>query len=244
MRRVIVGYSGGVTSAWSLDWALKNYPRNEVVALFHDTKEEHKDTYRYLHEMAAKLGIEITERSDGRSVSEVEDDEGAIANNRMAFCSRILKREQLDKYIKELRAQGVTEIIDVIGYSAHEWQRIQNATMRAEVSGYSVRFPLVENGVSKQECADWSIALGVKLPAMYLWSDHANCIGCRRGGRGYWLAVKENEPEVFEKMKAREAEYGHTVLKGISLVQLEVTGLKRAVKRRESIDIGSCDCGS
>lgn len=40
MRRVIVGFSGGVTSAWCAGWALENYPREEVILLFHDTKEE------------------------------------------------------------------------------------------------------------------------------------------------------------------------------------------------------------
>ena len=75
MRRIVVGYSGGVTSAWCLGWALRTYPRGEVVALFHDTKSEDADTYRYLREMAVVLGIPITERSDGRSVEEVEDDD-------------------------------------------------------------------------------------------------------------------------------------------------------------------------
>lgn len=244
MRHVIVGYSGGVTSAWCLDWALRTYPREEVVALFHDTKREDADTYRYLREMAIRLGVEITERSDGRSVEEVEDDEGAIANNRMAFCSRILKTEQKDRYYNELRAAGVTEIVSVLGFSDHEWQRVQRATMRAEVGDYTVRFPLVETKTTKQECADWSLSIGVRLPEMYRWSDHANCVGCRRGGRAYWLAVKENAPEVFDAMKSREAERGHTVLKDISLAQLETTGLKRAVSRREAIDIGPCECGT
>lgn len=243
-RRIVVGYSGGVTSAWCLDWALRTYPRDEVAALFHDTQREHTDTYRYLREMAERLGVEITERSDGRSVEQVEDDEHALANNRMAFCSRILKAEQRDRYFAELRAAGVTEIVSILGFSPHEWQRVQRATMRAEADGFSVIFPLVTTGTTKQQCADWSLALGVRLPSMYLWSDHANCVGCRRGGKGYWLAVKANEPAVFEKAKAREREYGHTFLKDTTLANLEVVGLKRAVKRRESIDIGVCECGS
>jgi 7-cyano-7-deazaguanine synthase in queuosine biosynthesis len=31
MRRGIVGFSGGVTSAWCAGWALRNFPREEVV---------------------------------------------------------------------------------------------------------------------------------------------------------------------------------------------------------------------
>lgn len=242
-KRVVVGYSGGVTSAWCLAWALQRYPRTDVVALYHDTKREDADTYRYLHEMADRLGIAITERSDGRSVEDVEDDEGAIANNRMAFCSRILKTEQKDKYFAELRAAGISEIVSVLGFSAHEEQRVQRATARAWAGRYVVRFPLIETGTTKQQCVDWSHGLGVRVPAMYAWSDHANCVGCRRGGKAYWLAVKRERPDVFEAMKQREAEKGHTVLK-IPLAELERVGLKREVRRREAIDIGPCECGA
>ena len=243
-RRIVVGYSGWVTSAWALDWALRTYPRDEVVALFHDTQREHADTYRYLREMADRLGVQITERSDGRSVEEVEDDEHALANNRMAFCSRILKAEQRDRYYTELRAVGVTEIVSILGFSPHEWQRVQRATMRGEMDGYAVIFPLIVEGVTKQQCADWSLALGVRLPSMYRWSDHANCVGCRRGGKAYWLAVAREEPVIFKAAMLREQAKGYTFLKDTSLAQLVITGLRREVKRRESIDIGSCECGS
>ncbi len=243
-RAIVVGHSGGVTSAWALGWALREYPRDEVVALFHDTKREDDDTYRFLHEIAAKLAIHVTERSDGRSVEEVEDDEGALANNRMAFCSRILKAEQRDKFFLELRVQGIFDITNVLGFSAIEWQRIQRATTRAEQAGYKVRFPVKECGVTKQQCADWCLSLGVRPPRMYEWSEHANCVGCRRGGKAYWLAVKENRPDVFLSSVQREKEFEHTFLKGTTLEQLAITGLKRPVKQREAIDIGPCECGS
>ena len=109
-RRVVVGFSGGVSSAWCAGWALRQFPRDEVVLLWHDTKEEHPDTYRFLREMAAALQMPITERSDGRSVTELFRDEGYLGNNQNAMCSRILKVEQGDKYFDELRAQGITEI--------------------------------------------------------------------------------------------------------------------------------------
>ena len=72
----MVGFSGGVTSAWCAGWALRTYPRDEVVLLWHDTKEEHPDTYRFLKEMAEALRMPITERSDGRSVTQLFYDEG------------------------------------------------------------------------------------------------------------------------------------------------------------------------
>src|SRR6188768_4230851 len=140
MRKVIVGFSGGVTSAWCAGWALRAFPKDEVIFLFHDTKEEHPDTYRFIKKMAEALQHPVTEQSDGRTVTELFHDQNAIANNRMAFCSRILKAEQRDKFFKKLKLEGITEIINVVGFSAIEEQRVQRATARAESSGYSVRF--------------------------------------------------------------------------------------------------------
>lgn len=250
MRKVVVGFSGGVTSAWCAGWALRNFPRDEVVLLWHDTKEEDLDTYRFLREMASALEMPITERSDGRSVTEVARDEGMLPNDTAAFCSRILKQEQGNAFIRDLQEQGATEIIRVVGFSAMEPERVQFATalcwsMTSFFCAVSVRFPLIEDGVAKQQCADWcECTMGVKPPRMYEWSDHANCPGCFRGGKAYWLAVKENAPEVFEQRKALEAEFAHSIMGRYSLVQVETEGMKRTVNRREAIKIGSCECGA
>ena len=247
MRRIVVGHSGGVTSAWALGWALRVFPREEVVALFHNTQNEDEDTYRFLYEIAAALKIEVTERSDGRSVEQVEIDEGALANNRMAFCSRILKAEQRDRYFTELRAAGVTEIVNVLGFSGMEWKRVQRATMRAQQAGYGVRFPVRENEVTKQQCANWCVGLGVKPPRMYEWSDHANCVNCRRGGKAYGIESARQYPAKFIQLVAHEKNpvfQGHTIFKEGPLEQIVAAGLMRKVNRRESIDIGACECGS
>lgn len=250
MRRIVCGFSGGVTSAWSTAWALANYPREEVVALFHDTKEEDKDTYRYLDQMSKRLGIEITERSDGRSLTEVVQDEGMIPNDTAAFCSRILKQAQGNAYIRELQDQGATEIVRVIGFSANEPDRVQFQTalcwqMSSFFCSVTPRFPMIETCTTKQQCADWSTCeMGVPVPSMYEWSDHANCPGCFRGGKDYWLAVKQHRPDVFEKRKQLEIESGNRIMNRYSLTQIETEGMKRKVNRKESIKIGSCDCGS
>lgn len=240
-RRIVVGYSGGVTSAWCAAWALMHFPKEEVVFLFHDTKEEDPDTYRFLYQFASRLGHLVTERSDGRSVSQVEQDEGMLANDRAAFCSRILKAEQRQKYFAELQSQFIFDITLVLGFTANEERRIQNHAMHAEVGGYNVRFPLAETETTKQQAADFiKCSLGIALPAMYSWSGHANCIGCRRGGLNYWWAVKQNEPALFKQMAVREREFGHSHINGTFLDELTQPEFR---KDKESIEVGSCECG-
>lgn len=249
-RRVVVGFSGGVTSAWCAGWALRNFPRDEVVLLFHDTKAEDSDTYRFLREVAAKLEMPITERSDGRSLDQVFEDHNAIANNRFGFCSEELKQIPGKKFIKELQEQGVTEIIKVFGFSAAEPHRIQRqaayswkaSTLWCDVSA---RFPIVEEKITKQDCANWcSCTLGISIPRIYEWAEHANCVGCIKGGKNYWLAVKENAPEVYAHRKEQEQRYGCPILNGfVSLTQLETSGVKRVIGHREAIEELPCECG-
>jgi len=245
---VIVGFSGGVTSAWCLGWALSAYPREEVIALFHDTKEEHPDTYRFLKEMAAALGVEITERSDGRSVTQLFRDEDVLGNNQQTMCSRILKAEQGEKYVGELRRMisPDLEIIKVIGYSANEPKRVNRMVGYCAASGITARFPIIETGTTKQECADWCVAQGVQPSAMYCWAEHANCVGCVKGARTYWLAVAKHHPEVYEQRAQLEEEFGHTINRGgnpITLRALLELGTKHPFAIREKIDLGACECG-
>lgn len=247
-RRVVVGFSGGVTSAWCAGWALRTYPKDEVVLLFHDTMEEHPDTYRFLCQMAAKLDVKITEYSDGRSVTEVFRDEGFLGNNQNAMCSRILKAEQGAKHLHALKMQGVAEVIKVFGYSRNESDRVQRMAGYGIRDSFTPRFPLIEGNVTKQEAADWCRSQGVAPSEMYRWSDHANCIGCVKGGRAYWLKVHEKHPDVFEQRAQLEEEFGHTIIRGgnrahPTLRELVQIGLKRPVNQREAIDIGPCDCG-
>jgi hypothetical protein len=260
-RRVIVGFSGGVTSAWCLGWALRNYPREEVVALWHDTKEEHPDTYRFLREMAAALQIEITERSDGRSVTQLFRDEGMLGNGQNTMCSRILKAEPCSAFVRDLKIGDALsrmfhpgepiEIIKVIGYSASEPKRVTRMVGRCAAEEITARFPVIEEKVTKQDTADWcQCTMSVKPSAMYEWAEHANCIGCVKGGKAYWLAVAENHPEVFEQRAQLEEEFGHSIIRGfhagghgVTLRELVQIGLKRKVADKERIEIGTCDCG-
>lgn len=246
-RRVVVGFSGGVTSAWCAGWALRTFPREEVILLWHDTKEEHPDTYRFLYEMAAALDMPITERSDGRSVTELFHDEGMLGNGQNTMCSRILKAEQGSAFVRELKAHG-HDVTKVIGYSAAEPKRVNRMVGYCAREGITARFPVIEEGVTKQESADWCIAQGVMPSSMYHWAEHANCVGCVKGGRAYWIAVAQHDPEVFEQRARLEEEFGHPIIRGggrehVTLRQLLQIGLKRQVFQREKIEIGACDCG-
>lgn len=259
-RLVVVGFSGGVTSAWCAGWALRNFPREEVVLLWHDTKEEDPDTYRFLHEMAAALGMPITERSDGRSVTQLFYDEGYLGNNQHTFCSRILKAEQGSAFVRDERERyreadpllaevAPLEVLKVIGYSAREPDRVAKMVGRCAAEGITPVFPIITENVSKQECYDWcACTMGVRPSAQYEHFEHANCMGCVKGGRAYWLKTLEVYPGVFEARALQEEEFGHEIIRGgdrehVTLRQLVKIGLKRKVNLKERVEVGACECG-
>ena len=75
-------------------------------------------------------------------------------------------------------------------------------------------FPLLEKGISKQQCKDFITSLGIALPMMYqLGYSNNNCVGCVKGGMGYWNAIRKDFPETFERMAKLERVVGHSVLK-------------------------------
>jgi hypothetical protein len=219
-----------------------------VILLWHDTKEEHPDTYRFIREMSAALGMPITERSDGRSVTELFRDEGMLGNGQNTMCSRVLKAEPCAMFVRGLIAQG-HEVIKIVGYSANEPKRVAKMVGHCDREGHAVRFPVIEERVTKQECADWcSCVMRVEPSAQYRDFEHANCRGCVKGGRAYWLKTLEVDPEVFWQRSGLEDEFGHTIIRGgnrehPTLRELVQIGLKRPVNQRERIETGACDCG-
>jgi hypothetical protein len=75
-------------------------------------------------------------------------------------------------------------------------------------------FPLIERKVSGEEAHGILMGAGIELPEMYkLGYENNNCIGCVKGGKGYWNKIRIDFPETFDKMAKIEREVGATCLK-------------------------------
>ena len=54
----------------------------------------------------------------------------------------------------------------------------------------------------------------IAVPKMYeLGYRNNNCIGCVKGGIGYWNMIRKDFPEVFERMSDMEQRLGVAILK-------------------------------
>src|SRR5262249_8611775 len=76
------------------------------------------------------------------------------------------------------------------------------------------RFPLIEHELRKSDCLELLTRAGLELPAMYrLGYNNNNCVGCVKGGAGYWNKIRRDFPATFARMATLERELGATVIR-------------------------------
>jgi hypothetical protein len=219
----LVQYSTGIASA-EIAWRLTDvYGPGHVVLLTADVRKEDPDNWRFAHEVADRLGCPWTILSDGRTPMQAGRDERCVPNNRMAVCSKLLKRELLRQWIDQ--HYGPADTIIYEGYDWTEQDRIDAARPRWQP--YQLATPLAEPPyTSKPGLLAAFRDRGIEPPRLYAQGfHHANCGGaCVRGGQAQWaLLLRVNRPRYAEW----EADEESTRL----LLGKDVSILKETVRR-------------
>ena len=97
-------------------------------------------------------------------------------------------------------------------------------------------FPLIDAGYNKEDVHKILSASGIKRPYMYdLGYNNNNCIGCVKGGMGYWNKIRVDFPEVFTQRAELERKVQATCIKGVYLDQLDPEK-----GRKEKMVMGEC----
>lgn len=234
MRRV-VHFSCGATSAIAAKLTLARDQSAVIVNAF--LAEEHEDNRRFLADIEKWLGVSITVLRDekyGASAYEVFRRVRYTKGLFGAPCTRILKRELLD-------AWSLPDDLPVIGFDADEEDR---ASDFLDAHGQRGEFPLIEAGLTKPDCLALLERAGIEPPLMYrLGYSNANCIGCVKGGAGYWNKVRRDFPERFEEMASIEDSIGH----GAYLMRNRATGVRISLRQLDPEegrhDVVVPDCG-
>jgi hypothetical protein len=178
--------------------------------------DQHEDTMRFLRDCEKALGkkIEILQ-SPYKSVSRVIQQFRYINGVAGATCTRILK-----KRVRKEWEYGKTDLTYVWGYDIserHRAERLQEAFLE-----HKHLFPLIDRGLTKEDCHGLCSSLGIKRPKMYdLGYRNNNCIGCVKGGMGYWNKIRKDFPEVFAERARLEREIGASCINGVYLDELD-----------------------
>lgn len=133
-----------------------------------------------------------------------------------ARCTKELKKNVRFDFEKSTKIAA-----QVWGYE-FEASEINRAIRTQEQYAYTnPLFPLIENKLSKNECAGILAGAGIEIPMMYkLGYNNNNCIGCVKGGAGYWNKIRIDFPEVFNQMVEAEKEVGASCINGTYLKDL------------------------
>lgn len=235
--RVIVALSGGKSSAWCAKWAFDNYPKNQVVLYFNDTKWEHPDLYRFLNDLEKKFDHPITVDSDGRSPDELFVDQRALANNRMPFCSRILKAERLQRFFDE----GDSLVFGITVDEPHRALRIEGVYQKIWASigkRANLLFPLIRYKVSGEDVDAFLNEAGIQEPRLYkLGFSHNNCSGgCVRAGKKQWALLLKTLPDVYRQREETEERMRNYLGKDVSFLKDEtLKDLRERISRYNPI---------
>lgn len=107
-----------------------------------------------------------------------------------------------------------------MGFDVNEKKRADR--LLESMPEFKHEFPLIDKGFTKSNSHALLERLGIKRPKMYdLGYSNNNCVGCVKGGMGYWNKIRKDFPEVFKRMAEIEREIGHSCIKGIFLDQLD-----------------------
>lgn len=196
--RILAQFSCGAASAVATKLALAQYV-DRVVIVNAFIKEEHEDNRRFAADCERWFGQKIVNLRDekyGASAVNVFETVGYIKGQRGAACTTRIKRGLLRKF------EQPGDVL-VLGYTAEEEWRyddfIDNWPDRPILA------PLIERGLTKEDCKAMVVRAGIELPMMYrLGYENANCIGCVKGGLGYWRAIREDFPAQFERVAKAE----------------------------------------
>jgi len=228
----IVMFSGG-SGSWAAGKRVANhYGTDNLTLLFADTKFEDEDTYRYLHDAAANIGVEPTIVADGRDIWQVFTDEGFLANSRVDLCSRILKREICDRWITERFTPEECRIW--VGIDFSEVHRLER--MAARKLPYIYDSPLLwEPILTKAEIHEWSNAEGIKQQRLYdIGMPHANCGGgCVKAGQAHFRRLYENFPERYKLWEEKEQELYRNVPRTRPFLRRRIDGKNHYLSLKE-----------
>lgn len=202
--RVVCQFSCGAASAVATKLAIAQYSEtHEVIVLNAFLASEHPDNRRFAKDCEKWFGIPLTVVMNTQyngSVDEVFEDVDYMNGPKGASCSSRLKRQVLAAY-------GKPGDINVFGFTIEEVDRLMDR--RASYPDMEVISPLVEQGLTKEDCKAMVERAGILLPKPYRMGYYnANCIGCVKGGEGYWRAIDEDYPEVYERRMAQEEAIG------------------------------------
>jgi hypothetical protein len=188
--RIVSNFSCGAASAVATKLLLSEFGRERVFIVNAFVKEEHPDGRRFLADCEKWFDhpiVVVRDTKYGASAREVWRRKRFMNSALGAPCSMLLKRQVIDAVCQpgDVFAFGFTA-------DAADVKRAQRFLDGGAIC------PLIDRNLTKADCLAMVERAGLVLPAMYqLGFANNNCIGCCKGGEGYWDFTRQVFPDDF-----------------------------------------------
>lgn len=209
IKRIVIWFSAGVTSAIAAKIAVEKYRGVLPVHLVNtDTGSEDEDNFRFMEDVSRWLDIplEVIRNEKYADTFAVFEKARFFKNQYGAKCTLELKKVPRRLY------EDLAGDLQVFGYDADEKARAERfVENNPEVTAW---FPLLEQAITKNEARQMLIQAGIQEPRTYAEGfKNANCLarGCVKGGSGYWNHIRKMRPEVFDNMAKEERKIGFAI---------------------------------
>jgi len=210
MERLVIWFSCGAASAVTAKICLSKYAGiydMKVVRIVVDN--EHEDNDRFAEDCEKWFRVPIVNlKSDKyKDCWDVWEKKRYLAGISGAPCTLELKKKVRLRFEQEWFPDFQT-----FGYTSEEKKRVSR--FQQENPEINLLTPLIDENLGKNDCLAIVENAGIKLPKMYeLGFMNNNCIGCVKGGAGYWNKIRDHFPETFDRMSKLERCFNHAILK-------------------------------
>ena len=181
---------------------------NAVEVCYCDTfAYEHPDNRRFLADVERWFGrsVKILRSDEYSDIFDVFEKTRWLVGIGGARCTTELKKMVRVAYQRP-------DDLHVFGFTADEGNRVER--FRKENPDLFAEFPLFDGGITKAMCHQMVRAAGIEIPAMYrLGYKNNNCIGCVKGGKGYWNKIRRDFPGHFDRMARMERKLNAAICK-------------------------------
>lgn len=206
--------SAGVSS-FVAGWLARDHVDQYI---YIDVADQHPDSMRFIRDGEAALGkrVEILRSRQYGSVSDVCRGVRFVRRALYVPCTDYLKKRVRKEWERD---HADCDITYVWGMDIDEKGRAER--IEAAMTDFRHEFPLIERELTKQDAHGILSRLGIRRPKMYdLGYSNNNCIGCLRGGLGYWNKIRVDFPDVFADRAKMEREIGASIRREYFLDEL------------------------
>lgn len=219
MSKLLVSFSGGETSAYMIDFIKRNLVYDEVIYTFANTGLEHEKSLEFVQKVAEYHQIDIrwvesiphigekrscsykevnfeTASRNGEPFESVIQKYG-IPNSSFPHCTRNLKTEPMESFIKSLGWKR-SEYDTAIGIRADEWDRASASAKKNRLI-----YPLIDNITKPMINQYWDkMPFRLEIPGYV-----GNCTGCWKKTDRKLVQVAIEEPHAFDWWREMERRY-------------------------------------